>query len=168
MRVGPFSRAVWGVCLVVAAALAVATVLRPLVAPPTLQQRVLAIAADVRCPECQGESAAESNAAASLAIRAEIAADLQAGQGQAQILREIAAQYGEWILYRPPAQGAFLLLWGTPLLALAAVAGVVSRLVRQRRAQGNGGDSRAAAGEGPAADAPAVSAEARRQLARFI
>ncbi len=168
----PVTWAVWGACLCVAAALAVATALRPLGSAPTLQQRVMSIAADIRCPECQGESAAESNAAASLAIRGEIARDLEAGEGRAQILRQIAGQYGDWILYRPPARGAFLLLWATPLLALAAVGGVLGRMVVRWRAgvpgsrrAGSGGVAEAALVAG-AAEEP--SPDLNRRLARYL
>ncbi len=163
----PITWAVWGACLCVSAALAVATVLRPLESSPTLQQRVMSIAADVRCPECQGESAAESNAAASLAIRSQIARDLGAGEGRAQILRQLATEYGDWILYRPPARGAFLLLWATPLLALAAVGGVLGRMAVRWRA--GAAPSRGAAPDGVGdAVAPEPSPDLNRRLARYL
>jgi cytochrome c-type biogenesis protein CcmH len=119
-----------GAAAVVAAGLATATLLGPLVGPPSLQDEVLAIARDVRCPECEGESAATSNAAASLAIRAEIAKDLQAGETKSEILDHLAAEYGTWILYRPPARGGFVALWAAPALAVPLAAWGLWRLVR--------------------------------------
>lgn len=137
----PYAWVAWAACLVVAAALALATALRPFVQPPTLQERVAAIAADVRCPECQGESAAESDAAASVAIREEIARDLEAGLTRHQILQRLESEYGAWILYRPPDRGGFVLLWLAPWMALAAAAaGLAIQLRRARRGGAPGGE----------------------------
>lgn len=167
-----YTWAVWGACLVIGAALALAGALRPSLAPPSLQERVMAIAADVRCPECQGESAAVSNAAASIAIRNEIAADLRAGQSGTRILRELAAAYGEWILYKPPARGAFLLLWGAPFLALGGVGTVLARMWRRRSAEGSPPAAAGQPGGLAVAEPPTAGAvpprDIERRLARFL
>jgi len=144
--------------LVVACALLFAAGLRPFTGPPTFDQHVMAIAADLRCPVCAGESAADSNAAAALQIRGQIAQGLQAGQTRQQILDGFVTQYGTWILYRPPGSGALAVLWLVPALAAAALAVGVAFYLRTRAV-------RAAPVPGPAPEAPAAL---RRRLQRFL
>jgi cytochrome c-type biogenesis protein CcmH len=87
----------------------------------TLEQRTLSIAGAVRCPVCQGESAAGSNTDASIQIRDTIRADLVKGESRSQILAALQADYGTSILESPPASGITLWAWGIPVV-IAAVA----------------------------------------------
>ncbi len=73
--------------------------------PPSLDSRVAHIASLVRCPVCNGETAAQSQAAPSVQIMNEIRTDLQKGESQNQILSSIVASYGPGILEKPPARG---------------------------------------------------------------
>lgn len=104
-------------------------------APRTENDRVIAIAAEVRCPTCQGLSAAESDAAAAKAVRDEIRTRLRAGEEEAGILAFLASRYGDDILLRPEARGVAGLVWVLPvagfLLALAGLAWTVRRARRE-------------------------------------
>jgi cytochrome c-type biogenesis protein CcmH len=88
----------------------------------SIEQRTLSIAGQVRCPVCQGESAAGSNTDASLQIRDTIHADLIRGESKQQILSALEADYGSSILESPPKSGFTLLAW---LLPVAIAAGAV-------------------------------------------
>lgn len=161
--------------VVVGAGAALAGVLRPLAGPPTPEEQVMAIAADLRCPVCAGESAAAADTTQAQAMRAQIASDLQAGMSRQAILGQFAAQYGTWILDRPPERGAFLLLWIAPVLAAAGVGAGIFRLVLPRGGAGRDQAERSAAAEGTAAGvgsepgpATAVSAALRARLSRFL
>jgi cytochrome c-type biogenesis protein CcmH len=126
----------WVVIVVVAAvALGIGAQRPP--APRTLEQRTLALASEVRCPVCVGETAAESGTAASVAIRSEIRHGLAAGEKPAAILAGIEAAYGPGILEQPRTSGVDLLIWVIPaVVALAALAGLVVAFVwwdRRRR-----------------------------------
>ena len=100
---------------------------------PTLQQQTMHIAGLVRCPVCEGETAAQSAAPASVAIRNQISQELGAGQSQAQILAGLVAAYGPGILEKPSAQGVGLLVWVLPVVAVvAAVAGLALAFSRWR------------------------------------
>jgi cytochrome c-type biogenesis protein CcmH len=89
----------------------------------TLEQRTLSIAGEVRCPVCQGESAAGSNTDASLQIRDTIRTDLTHGESKQQILSSLEADYGSSILESPPKSGLTLLAWWLPV-AVAALAAI--------------------------------------------
>jgi len=66
--------------------------------PLTAQDRVTAISRTIKCPTCQGESVAESNAGPSKEIRRDIAERVQQGQTDDQIRQAYADNYGDYIL----------------------------------------------------------------------
>jgi cytochrome c-type biogenesis protein CcmH len=103
---------------------------------PTLQAQTMHIAALVRCPVCEGQSAAQSEAPASVQIRNQIQQQLAAGEHQDQILSGLVAAYGPGILEKPEAKGVGLVVWVAPVVAVvAAVAGLALAFVRWRRLQ---------------------------------
>jgi cytochrome c-type biogenesis protein CcmH len=100
--------------------------------PRTPEDRVAAIARTVRCPTCQGQSAAESDAPASLAIRGVIDRQLRAGDSATTIRAYLADRYGPDILLQPPASGATILIWLLPVAALLVGAALVGYALRHR------------------------------------
>jgi cytochrome c-type biogenesis protein CcmH/NrfF len=99
----------------------------------TLQAETMHIASQVRCPVCEGQSVAESQAPASVQIRDQIQEELVAGQHQPQILSGLVAAYGPGILEKPQARGVGLVLWVVPVVAVvAAVAGLALAFARCR------------------------------------
>ena len=86
--------------------------------PPDLSPEVFRIASELRCPVCQGESAAESNAGVSQEMRRQIAEMLAKGMSEEEIKRYFVERYGEWILYAPPRRGINWLLWLAPAIGL--------------------------------------------------
>ena len=117
---------------VVAMVLAAVIVGGLLLAPPREVDRVDALAQQLRCPVCQGESVAASPSEMARAIRDQVAEMVAAGRTDAEILDHYVARYGRWVLLDPPLAGDTLLLWLLPVAAAAAGAVVV--LSRRRRA----------------------------------
>lgn len=87
--------------------------------PPDLSPEVFAIARELRCPVCQGESAAESNSGVAVEMRRIIAEMLQEGKTEEEIKAFFVDRYGEWILYEPPRRGVTLWVWVLPVLGFA-------------------------------------------------
>ena len=101
---------------------------------PSLDQRTLQIAGMVRCPVCEGQSAAQSDAPPSLEIRALIRQKLQAGEKQPQIIADLVTSYGPSILEKPQASGVSLLVWLLPVtIFLVALIGLGLAFGRWRR-----------------------------------
>jgi cytochrome c-type biogenesis protein CcmH/NrfF len=98
--------------------------------PPGRTEQAAAIAADLRCPDCQGLSVAESHTTAASAIRAEIDEQLAAGRSADQVRQSFVDRYGEWILLAPTSP----LPWLVPLLALLAGAGGLTGWLLRRPA----------------------------------
>jgi cytochrome c-type biogenesis protein CcmH len=101
--------------------------------PATLDARVMHIANEVRCPVCEGQSAAQSQAAASVQIRDQIRHELVAGQSESQILAGLVSSYGPSILEKPQASGVGLLVWVVPVLAVVAGIGGLAIAFRRWR-----------------------------------
>ncbi|WP_376775838.1 cytochrome c-type biogenesis protein [Nonomuraea jabiensis] len=99
-------------------------------------ERAREIADLLRCPDCQGVSAAESSSKLALSVRAENERQLGAGRDQEAILEHFRQRYGDWILLSPRADGLPAVLWLLPVAALVdRPAGPVSghhRAVRTR------------------------------------
>jgi cytochrome c-type biogenesis protein CcmH len=102
--------------------------------PQTLDQRVRAVASQIQCPVCHGESVADSPSAIAEEMRALIRQQLRQGMSEQEILRYFRARYGDNILETPPTHGFTALMWLGPLAILVAgllLAGVLLRAVRR-------------------------------------
>lgn len=99
--------------------------------PDSDAERVRSIAERVRCPTCRSQSAAESDAPASRAIREEIARRVAAGERDDQILAYFADRFGKDVILQPEGTGVAALVWVLPVGAV--VAGVAGLVVAFRR-----------------------------------
>ncbi|HYM91106.1 MAG TPA: cytochrome c-type biogenesis protein CcmH, partial [bacterium] len=84
----------------------------------TLDDQVYAIARQLMCPVCAGQTVAESDAAVASEMKAIIREKLQAGETPDQILRYFVGQFGDSVLAEPHSGGVALILYGAPPLAL--------------------------------------------------
>lgn len=118
--------------------------------PPTLDQRVKAVASQVQVPGGFGDSAATSSLPVAQEMRDLIRQDLSQGMSDRQILDYFRQRYGDGILETPPANGFNALLW-LPAIVLAAIAAYyVWRALRARLAVGPSPAQRARPGNAPA------------------
>jgi cytochrome c-type biogenesis protein CcmH/NrfF len=90
------------------------------------------LAAELRCPACQGESVAESRSPIAAAMRDVIAAQLAAGRSPDQVHDWFVQRYGPEVLAAPRARGVALLLWVVPGIVLAGGLTLATRARRRR------------------------------------
>lgn len=103
--------------------------------PPSLAERVDAVAVGVCCPVCGGQNVADSNTYAAQAIKTDITRRLRSGETGAQIRAYLVSRYGTRILESPPASGISGLVWWVPAVAIpAAGIGLLVALRRSRPA----------------------------------
>ena len=124
----------WGpwIGLAVVVAIALAVVLWPN-GSQSVAARAHALEVELKCPECQGLSVADSQAPTSRAIRADIKRRIADGQSDAEIRQVYVDDYGESILLTPQDSGVSLLVWILPVVVLALGAtGIVFALRRNR------------------------------------
>jgi len=100
---------------------------------PDLDQRVAAIAAELRCLVCQNQSIAESNADLAVDLRRQIREQLKEGRSERDVLDFMVQRYGDFVLYRPPLKASTFLLWGGPFLLLVLGIFLLARKIRSVR-----------------------------------
>jgi cytochrome c-type biogenesis protein CcmH len=103
--------------------------------PNTPAERADAIARRVACPVCDGESVFESRNRASINLRNEITALINAGRlSDEEILARIQSAFPNDILLVPPADGFNTLVWALPAaVTICACAGLVVAFRRWRQ-----------------------------------
>ncbi len=86
------------------------------------------------CPECQGESVADSNSVSSRAMREDIPRRIAAGETDPEIRAAYVSKYGEKVLRTPANSGIGLVAWVVPAVALfLGLAGIALTLRRWSR-----------------------------------
>ena len=91
----------------------------------------------LRCPMCQNETLADSNAPIARDLRNQIFQMMQQGKSDDEIKQYLVARYSNFVLYDPPLTSGTWLLWFGPALVLLGGAGVVLMAIRRRQRGGN-------------------------------
>ncbi|MFA3915790.1 cytochrome c-type biogenesis protein [Ruegeria hyattellae] len=92
---------------------------------PVLEERARELSKGLRCLVCRNESIDESNAGLARDLRLLVRERLVAGDSDDEVIDFVVDRYGEYVLLRPTADGANMLLWaaGPIMLLLAALTG---------------------------------------------
>lgn len=99
---------------------------------PALEKRYQALSEELRCPKCQNQNIADSNAPISQDLRRLLYEQLEAGASDDEIRQYMVDRYGEFVSYRPRFSGATAMLWFAPLLLLAVGLAIVVMTLRGR------------------------------------
>lgn len=98
-------------------------------------ERVQRLSDSFACPECQGQSVSESNAAVAATIRQFISDEVTAGSTDREIRDQLIVSYEARVLLNPPAEGVTTLLWVLPvMLVVLGAMGVAGAITRNRGA----------------------------------
>jgi cytochrome c-type biogenesis protein CcmH len=99
----------------------------------TNSERVYALAGQFACPQCAGQSIAESDIPIAREIRNEIGIRLEQGQTEDQIRQYLVGIYGENIDYKPRATGVAGLVWVIPVVAVVVAGAGLAAVFRRWR-----------------------------------
>lgn len=88
---------------------------------------------ELRCPKCQNQNLAGSDAPIAHDLRSQLYRLLREGRSDAEIQDYMVTRYGDYILYRPPLRKKTVLLWASPFGLLLVAAGIAWRAQRRRR-----------------------------------
>ena len=91
---------------------------------------------ELRCPKCQNQDIADSNAPIATDLRREIFRMLGEGKDNQQILDFMVARYGDFVLYKPALTSKTAVLWFGPLALLVGGLVVIGVIVGRRRRTG--------------------------------
>lgn len=70
----------------------------------------------LRCPQCQNNNIADSNATIAVDMRGKVFELLQEGKSKSDVVDYMVARYGNFVTYDPPMTASTLILWIAPLL----------------------------------------------------
>lgn len=99
---------------------------------PELEQRYRQLSLELRCPKCQNQNIADSNAPISQDLRKLLYQQLEAGASDGEILDYMVARYGEFVRYRPRYDGVTAVLWLAPVVLLLAGIALALLMLRGR------------------------------------
>lgn len=117
---------------------------------PAFDAKARAVAEQLRCPVCLGNSIQDSPSELAGDMRDLVREQLAAGKSEAEVKKYFVARYGEWVLLNPTAEGFNLVVWVLPGMLLVGGAVVVWVAVKKWAAAG--GRARLEAAESSAAD----------------
>jgi len=108
---------------------------------PELQQRYQLLSAELRCPKCQNQNIADSNAPIAQDLRRLLYEQLEEGATNDEILDYMVSRYGEFVRYRPAFDSSTAVLWLAPVLLFLAALVVLFLSLRQRQGSTSGSDA---------------------------
>lgn len=73
---------------------------------------------ELRCPQCQNNNIADSNATISADMREKTLELLKQGKTKQEVVNYMIERYGNFVTYDPPLTPATVLLWLTPLFLI--------------------------------------------------
>lgn len=95
------------------------------------EQQYRHLTESLRCPKCQNNSIADSNAMIASDMRLKVYELLQQGQTPGQVKQYMVARYGNFVTYEPPVMPSTIILWAGP--ALFVIIGALVIILRSRK-----------------------------------
>ncbi|MFB1034545.1 MAG: cytochrome c-type biogenesis protein CcmH [Sinobacterium sp.] len=87
---------------------------------------------ELRCPKCQNQNIADSDAMIAVDLKRKVYELLQKGYDRQQVIDFMKQRYGDFVYYQPPVNSMTIWLWLLPILfVFVALAGVVMTRKRQ-------------------------------------
>ncbi|EGU42176.1 heme lyase NrfEFG subunit NrfF [Vibrio splendidus] len=99
---------------------------------PDQQQRAIALAKTLRCPQCQNQNLIESNSPIAKDLRLVVFNMVKAGKSNHEITQYMTERFGEFVLYKPAMSVSNLLLWLLPSLLFLLFIYLSLKSVRKR------------------------------------
>ena len=119
------------------------------------RERFRELTKELRCPKCQNQDIADSNAPIATDLRREIFRMLGEGKDNQQIIDFMVDRYGDFVRYKPALTAKTAILWFGPLGLLVGGFVVIGVIVGRRRTQ-------------RAESADTLSAEERQRLGTLL
>lgn len=89
---------------------------------------------ELRCPKCQNQNIADSDAGVAKLIKDRVYKLVQEGKTKQEVTDHMVARYGDFVTYRPPLKKSTLLLWFGPVMAfLVAVIALILYVRKNKR-----------------------------------
>jgi len=101
---------------------------------PAKEERFRSLIDELRCPKCQNQNIADSDAPLSKDLRQRVYDMLQDGHDDSSIVEHLIERYGTFVTYRPPVSPTTWILWfGPAVLVIVAAVSVLTWIRRRAR-----------------------------------
>ncbi|MBS3803717.1 MAG: cytochrome c-type biogenesis protein CcmH [Oleiphilaceae bacterium] len=98
------------------------------------EERFRSLVKELRCPKCQNQNIADSNAPIAKDMRDDVYRMVAAGASEEEVVSSVVSRFGEFVRYTPQFEGRTLVLWATPaLVILVGLMAIFVVVVRSRR-----------------------------------
>lgn len=104
--------------LVLCAGLAIAAT--PQFSDPAQEAQYYDLIRVIRCPTCQNQNIAESDAPLARQLREQVEAQIKEGRSDQEISAYLVERYGDFITYAPPFAARTWILWLAPFVIMIA------------------------------------------------
>lgn len=105
------------------------------------QERFQQLTKELRCPKCQNQNIADSNAPIAEDMKDEVYRMVRDGASDDQVVDSLVARFGEFVRYKPQFDGRTLMLWATPVLVVFVGFLTVAVIVIRSRRHGESASS---------------------------
>lgn len=95
--------------------------------------RFYEVSGELRCPKCQNQNIADSDAQIAMDLRREVHRMITEGKNNNEILDFMVQRYGDFVRYKPALTPATVVLWFAPAAML--LGGFIILIVMLRRRQ---------------------------------
>lgn len=89
------------------------------------EKRFQSLTRELRCPKCQNQNIADSDAPLAQDMRDLTYDMIVDGQADAQIISFMVDRYGDFVMYNPPVKPVTWLLWFAPFVLLVLILAIV-------------------------------------------
>lgn len=98
------------------------------------EARAQSLMREIRCVVCDSEPVSHSTADIAMDMRRQIRQQVDEGRSNSEIRQFFKDRYGQYVLLRPPSDGAGLLIWLFPFVLLLGVGGLLgARMFGRKR-----------------------------------
>ncbi|WP_319781798.1 cytochrome c-type biogenesis protein [Oceanisphaera sp. IT1-181] len=94
---------------------------------------------ELRCPKCQNQDIADSDAELAKDLRDKTYVMLHEGNSKQDVIDYMVARYGNFILYKPPFMASTMILWFGPVIVM--LLGIFLVIRRTRKQPQNSADN---------------------------
>lgn len=104
---------------------------------PETRVLFLKLTEELRCPMCQNQNIADSDAMIAHDMRRKVYTLLKQGKSEEEIIAYMKERYGDFVYYKPPVTVATVWLWALPVIFIVVVLFLVMRRPARAPAQDN-------------------------------
>ncbi len=90
---------------------------------------------EIRCPVCQGQSIAGSNALLAKDLRAQVTLMIKENKSNEDIKKFMRTRYGDFVVFKPPVIKSTLILWFAPFIFILLAVWFLFYRLRKNKCQ---------------------------------